>query len=276
MDEWQWSRTNHPSHPRPTPLAAPAAVLSAGRPPAPYPVGHHTDHPARNTTARPAGLRGIPEPRAPLDALKPLDSLEVLWQVPRPEHSGCVTPEGAAWLASACSCPRGVAAVWSVRPTAPGVLPCGIVFDVVNLPALFGRQVLEQLWAAGPGSGPVAVHRGRVLLFAAPGTAQRLPSLLAWEEWGSAVPPLLCHGTGDAVTVPAPYAPEDADPSRTSDSGSGECPRTAESAPRWVVAPATASPWLPGPAVLLWACVRAARDTGSGSLASQVSAPEGP
>ncbi|PAX83886.1 hypothetical protein CLM81_19760, partial [Streptomyces albidoflavus] len=62
----------------------------------------------------------------------------------------------------------------------------------------------HRLWEEGPGSGPAAVQRGRLLLFAAPGTAQRLPALLRWEECGSAVPPLLCHGSGDAVTVPGP------------------------------------------------------------------------
>lgn len=56
--------------------------------------------------------------------------------------------------------------------------------------------MLDRLWSEGPGSGPVATHRGRMLLFTAPGTAQRLPSLLHWEEWGHAVPPLLYHGAG--------------------------------------------------------------------------------
>lgn len=94
--------------------------------------------------------------------------------------------------------------------------------------------MLERLWAQGPGSGPVAAHRGRTLLFAAPGTAQRLPSLLAWEEWGTggarpgrtarALPPVLCHGTGDAVTVP----PLTCDPTA--------------SGPQWVVAPDTRTP----------------------------------
>ncbi|MGY0024234.1 bifunctional DNA primase/polymerase [Streptomyces sp. cg35] len=153
-----------------------------------------------------------------------------------------VTPEGAAWLASAGSYPRSTLAHWESRPTAPVVLPCGSVFDVVNVPAIFGRRMLDRLWDEGPGSGPVAAHRGRMLLFTAPGTAQRLPSLLEWEEWGPAVPPLLCHGTGDAVTVPAPAPGSD---------------QRLES--RWVVAPDTRRPWLPGPEVLLWACVRAAR-----------------
>ncbi|MFJ9035627.1 bifunctional DNA primase/polymerase [Streptomyces sp. NPDC102406] len=153
-----------------------------------------------------------------------------------------VTPEGAAWLASAGTYPRSTLAHWESRPTAPVVLPCGSVFDVVNVPAIFGRRMLDRLWDEGPGSGPVAAHRGRMLLFAAPGTAQRLPSLLEWEEWGPAVPPFLCHGTGDAVTVPAPTPL------------SGQRPDS-----RWLVAPDTRSPWLPGPEVLLWACVRAAR-----------------
>ncbi|MFI0239026.1 bifunctional DNA primase/polymerase [Streptomyces sp. NPDC016845] len=153
-----------------------------------------------------------------------------------------VTPDGAAWLASAGTYPRSTLSHWRSRPSAPVVLPCGSVFDVVNVPAIFGRRMLDRLWDEGPGSGPVASHRGRMLLFTAPGTAQRLPSLLRWEEWGPAVPPLLCHGTGDAVTVPAPTTP---------------CEPRPES--RWVVAPDTRHPWLPGPEVLLWACVRAAR-----------------
>ncbi|MFF8399136.1 bifunctional DNA primase/polymerase [Streptomyces sp. NPDC016172] len=164
-----------------------------------------------------------------------------------------VTPDGAAWLASAGTYPRSTRALWEERPDAPVVLPCGSVFDVVSAPAMFGRRMLDRLWDDGPGSGPVAEFRGRMLLFAAPGTAQRLPALLEWEEWGGrdsretnrthAVPPLLCHGTGDAVTVPAPS--ESTSPDRC--------------ASRWLVAPDTRQPWLPGPEVLLWAAVRAAR-----------------
>ncbi|MEV7148548.1 bifunctional DNA primase/polymerase [Streptomyces sp. NPDC051287] len=162
------------------------------------------------------------------------------------DHSDAagVTSDGAAWLASAGTYPRSTLALWEERPDAPVVLPCGAVFDVVNTPAVFGRRMLDRLWDEGPGSGPVAVRRGRMLLFAAPGTAARLPSLLDWEEWGGrgqAVPPLLCHGTGDAVTVPALRG--------------GPSPADT----RWLVAPDTRHPWLPGPEILLWAAVRAAR-----------------
>ncbi|MFF7789443.1 bifunctional DNA primase/polymerase [Streptomyces sp. NPDC007991] len=170
-------------------------------------------------------------------------------------NASFVTPDGAVWLASAGTYPRSTLALWEERPDAPVVLPCGSVFDVVSAPAMFGRRMLDRLWDDGPGSGPVAEFRGRMLLFTAPGTAQRLPALLEWEEWGrhgadsrepgrtGGVPPLLCHGTGDAVTVPAP----------------ADDPSADRSGARWLVAPDTRQPWLPGPEVLLWAAVRAAR-----------------
>ncbi|MFD4559977.1 bifunctional DNA primase/polymerase [Streptomyces sp. NPDC058469] len=163
-----------------------------------------------------------------------------------------VTSDGAAWLASAGTYPRSTLALWKERPDAPVVLPCGSAFDVVNAPAIFGRRMVDRLWDEGPGSGPVATYRGRMLLFAGPGTAQRLPSLLGWEEWGAhpgehsrtgSVPPLLCHGKGDAVTVPALVG--------------GAAPAPFDS--RWLVAPDTRRPWLPGAEILLWAAVRAAR-----------------
>ncbi|QXE36703.1 bifunctional DNA primase/polymerase [Streptomyces sp. GMY02] len=161
-----------------------------------------------------------------------------------------ITPAGADWLATAAPSPRTTLSRWAARPTAPTVLTCGSAFDVVSVPCVFGRRMLDRLWAEGPGSGPVAAHRGRTLLFAVPGTAQRLPSLLSWQQWDGTgargrhetAPPLLCHGVGDAVTVP-PLEPG------------------APSGPHWVVAPETRHPWLPGPEVLLWACVRAARAT---------------
>jgi len=164
-----------------------------------------------------------------------------------------VTSDGAAWLASAGTYARSTLALWDERPDAPVVLPCGTAFDVVGAPAIFGRRMLDRLWDEGPGSGPVATFRGRLLLFAAPGTAQRLPALLRWEEFGrtGAIPPLLCHGTGDAVTVPAPM---------------GTAASAGPSGSRWLVAPDTRHPWLPGPEILLWAAVRAARTAGRISI----------
>ncbi|WP_432172134.1 bifunctional DNA primase/polymerase [Streptomyces sp. Tue6028] len=187
------------------------------------------------------------------------------------------TPEGAAWLASAGTYPRSTLALWAERPHAPVVLPCGTAFDVVSAPAIFGRRMLDRLWEEGPGSGPVAAYRGRMMLFAAPGTAQRLPSLFEWEEWGSrdagrpgstvhagrcgAVPPLLCHGAGDAVTVPAPIP----------DTSGRHPAERLES--RWLVAPDTRHPWLPGPEILLWAAVRAARAAASAAVRISIFPP---
>lgn len=157
-----------------------------------------------------------------------------------------LTPAGEAWLASASQYPRSLRALWEARPWAPTVLPCGRAFDVISLPALFGRRVLDELWSSGPGCGPVAEHRGRTLLFVQPGAAPRLRTLLAWEEWARDVPPLLCHGLGDAVTVP---------PVRRA----AEPSVAPAAAGRWIVAPDAREPWLPSAGVLLWACVRAAR-----------------
>ncbi|MGW7363627.1 bifunctional DNA primase/polymerase [Streptomyces sp. NPDC054841] len=172
-------------------------------------------------------------------------------------HTARITASGADWLASASAYPRSALAHWEARPTAPAVVTCGRAFDAVNAPAIFGRRMLDRLWSEGPGSGPVAFHRGRVLLFAVPGTAQRLPSLLEWEEWGSSVPPLLCHGAGDAITAP-PLTPP---------------PGAPAPGPRWVVAPDTRHPWLPGPEVLLWACVRAARATSATAVRISIFPP---
>ncbi|WPO73601.1 bifunctional DNA primase/polymerase [Streptomyces sp. KN37] len=178
----------------------------------------------------------------------------------RTSRDACrVTAEGAAWLASAETYPRSALSHWRARPTAPAVLPCGSAFDVVSVPAVFGRRMLDRLWEEGPGSGPVAAHRGRMLLFAAPGTAPRLPSLLEWEEWGRAVPSVLCHGTGDAITVPPLTTAADT-------TAEDAAPENARLDSRWLVAPDTRHPWLPGPEVMLWACVRAARSVASSTV----------
>ncbi|MEW1545808.1 hypothetical protein [Streptomyces tsukubensis] len=169
-----------------------------------------------------------------------------------------ITAAGADWLAAAGGSPR---TLWERRPGAPAVLSCGRLFDVVSAPAVFGRLLLDRIWEEGPGSGPVAAHRGRVLVFTAPGTASRLPALLSWEEWGGYVPTLMFHGRGDAVTVPPLAAPGGGDPG---------------SVPRWLVAPGSRHPWLPGPEVLLWACVRAVKAARTAAAAVRTGTPAGP
>ncbi|QDY80918.1 hypothetical protein FQU76_10505 [Streptomyces qinzhouensis] len=169
-----------------------------------------------------------------------------------------ITAAGADWLAAAGAGPRPQA---ERCPGAPAVLSCGRLFDVVSAPAVFGRLLLDRMWEEGPGSGPVAAHRGRMLVFTTPGTAARLPALLSWEEWGGFVPALMFHGRGDAVTVPPLAAPGGGDPGV---------------APRWLVAPGARHPWLPGPEVLLWACVRAVKAARAVAGAVRTGAPAGP
>jgi hypothetical protein len=192
-----------------------------------------------------------------------------------------VTPAGADWLASASLFPASVHALWRHRPDAPRTLPCGTVFDVVSTPLLPGRRLLDRLWTKGPGTGPVAVHRGRVLLFAAPGTAGRLAALSNWGEWrrppetsvtsapwsprgarepavAETFPSLMCHGLGDYVTVPGLLPP---DAAGSAEGGAGGPARGAAAArSRWLVAPDLRRPWLPGAEVLLRACLRSHRE----------------
>ncbi|MBB5117693.1 hypothetical protein FHS36_001099 [Streptomyces eurocidicus] len=238
-----------PSSSRPTIPAVPVAPVAPFPTARPFPTAHPfaPDLPTRPVPPRLPGIpaqrrSGPPGPRT------------------QPPTASYVTLAGADWLASASRFPRSVHALWADNPAAPVVLPCGGVFDVVGVPALFGRRVLDRLWAGGPGSGPVAAQRGRLLLFAAPGTAQRLPALLGWEEWARAMPPLLCHGTGDAVTVPPLYPPDEEEP--------------APPASRWLVAPEVRHPWLPDAEVLLWACVRVARTAAAAAARPVPPAPD--
>ncbi len=193
----------------------------------------------------PAPLSGEPEfPSRSWPGHPRLLSVDI-WTYQSVEY---VTVAGEAWLASASEYPRSMRALWESRPWAPSVLPCGRAFDVISMPSLFGRRVLDELWASGPGCGPVAVFRGRTLLFVQPGAAPRLRRLLAWEEWARDVPPLLCHGKGDTVTVPPVQRMVNSPDSPGLGAG------------RWIVAPESREPWLPGASVVLWACVRAARE----------------
>ena len=167
-----------------------------------------------------------------------------------PPPAARTTTAGVEWLLSADTPGQRVRLLWATQPGAPGVLRCGTVFDVVSLALVPGRALLERLWRSGPGSGPVAVHRDRLLLFAEPGTAGLLPRLLAWEVWddgggppgAETIPRVIGHGLGDTVTVPGP------DPAAGAATG---C--------RWLVAPEVRHPWLPDAEALLWAHVRAHR-----------------
>ena len=55
--------------------------------------------------------------------------------------------------------------------------------------------------------------------------------------------------------------------------GTPEAPGTTRLGSRWLVAPDTRRPWLPGPDVLLWAAVRAARASTSATVRVSIFPP---
>ncbi|GAA3497478.1 SCO3374 family protein [Streptomyces prasinosporus] len=91
-------------------------------------------------------------------------------------------------------------------PTAPGLpvrLAVGERFDVLDLPADAGHAALERLGPAGRGF-PVAVQGGRMRLLVAAGSAEELPGLLDWLEWGSLELDLAAIGAGGLMDAPRP------------------------------------------------------------------------
>ncbi|CAL9461812.1 hypothetical protein SUDANB6_02653 [Streptomyces sp. enrichment culture] len=88
-------------------------------------------------------------------------------------------------------------------PTAPGTplrLRVGVRFDLLDVPAEAGYAALRRL---GP-SSPVAVQGGRMRLLVAAGSAEELPGLLDWLEWGSLALDLVAVGAGGLMDAPPP------------------------------------------------------------------------
>ncbi|MGW0613370.1 SCO3374 family protein [Streptomyces sp. NPDC002788] len=125
-------------------------------------------------------LRLVPLPRRPLD---PSGSDET-----GPEASGQVR----RWYANELG--------WPTASGDPLRLVVGARFDVLDVPAEAGRGALRHLV---PGS-PVAVHGGRMRLLVAPGSAEELPGLLEWLDWGSLPLDLVAIGAGGLMDAPLP------------------------------------------------------------------------
>ncbi|MCX5207426.1 SCO3374 family protein [Streptomyces sp. NBC_00237] len=85
-------------------------------------------------------------------------------------------------------------------PGEPVLLRTGTHFDVLELPAEAGHAVLRRI---GP-TGPVALLGRRMRLLLAAGSAEEVPSLLDWLEWGSVALDLRATGTGGLIAAPAP------------------------------------------------------------------------
>lgn len=89
---------------------------------------------------------------------------------------------------------------WQVTDGVPPLLPAGTAFDALSLPAAAGREVLDRLSPATP----VAVDGQTMHVLVAPGSAEELPGLLDWLEWGALVPELRGVGEGGLLAAPAP------------------------------------------------------------------------
>ncbi|MET9257985.1 SCO3374 family protein [Streptomyces sp. NPDC003717] len=96
---------------------------------------------------------------------------------------------------------------WATAPGTPLRLRTGLRFDVLDVPAGAGRAALGRLAPLGPDGRPepgfpVAVRGDRMLLLVAAGSAEEVPGLLEWLEWGSLPLDLTALGAGGLLEAP--------------------------------------------------------------------------
>ncbi|MFF8001696.1 SCO3374 family protein [Streptomyces sp. NPDC007917] len=89
---------------------------------------------------------------------------------------------------------------WPTTGSDPVELLTGVRFDVLELPADAGFALLRRV----PRTGPVAVEGPRMRLLVAAGSADELPGLLDWLEWGDIPLDLTAIGAGGRITAPIP------------------------------------------------------------------------
>ncbi|MET9125293.1 SCO3374 family protein [Streptomyces sp. NPDC004528] len=109
---------------------------------------------------------------------------------------------------------------WTTVPGAPVRLATGMRFDVLEVPAEAGFAALRHLGPTSPvalhgnlperrggpgGSGGRPGRRGaRMRLLVAEGSAEELPGLLDWLEWGTVPLDLTAIGAGGSIGAPLP------------------------------------------------------------------------
>ncbi|MFJ3906641.1 SCO3374 family protein [Streptomyces sp. NPDC090025] len=122
----------------------------------------------------------VPSPRAPLGDPA----------APRADSGG---PALARWYEDELG--------WATAAGPPVQLVTGRRFDVLELPATAGRGVLRRI---GRETGPVALMGRRMRLLVAAGSAEELPGLLEWLEWGGISLDLATLGAEGRMTAPVP------------------------------------------------------------------------
>lgn len=114
-----------------------------------------------------------------------------------PRHRGPASPwcQARRWYEHELS--------WPTTGAEPLELLTGVRFDVLDLPQDAGRAVLARVVGR---TGPVALdERARRLRFLiAAGSAEELPGLLDWLEWGGVALDLTALGSGGRMVAPVP------------------------------------------------------------------------
>ncbi|MFG2293585.1 SCO3374 family protein [Streptomyces sp. NPDC048603] len=119
---------------------------------------------------------------------------------------------------------------WPAEPGPPAMLPTGGPYDVLDLPAVAGAAVLRRSRA----SGPVALAGRRMRFLVAPGSAEELPGLLDWLEWGGVALDLGALGAGGRMAAPPPpgwpaEGPEGSEGAEGAEGAEGPCAGPLES-----------------------------------------------
>ncbi|MEU5401194.1 SCO3374 family protein [Streptomyces sp. NPDC005963] len=154
----------------------------------------------------------VPAPRTPREDAPPPES-EGAWarwyetELGWATTSGPSAPEVTGDGQEAVSCrnaPPCLVTPGDHGRQAPRVwLRTGVRFDVLHVPAAAGAAVLDQMQLNGPValSGPT---RDRMQLLVAAGSAEELPGLLDWLEWGGITLDLTAVGAGGRLSAPPP------------------------------------------------------------------------
>ncbi|MEU1004002.1 SCO3374 family protein [Streptomyces tibetensis] len=94
---------------------------------------------------------------------------------------------------------------WPTVPGDPLRLVVGVRYDVLDVPARAGHAALRR---RAPGS-PVALDGDRMLFLVAAGSAEELPGLLQWLDWGGLPLDLAAIGAGGLMAAPSPPASDE-------------------------------------------------------------------
>ncbi|WJV47039.1 SCO3374 family protein [Streptomyces flavofungini] len=136
----------------------------------------------------------VPHPRPPADRRAAPDTARR--RVPRQWDAAAA----GLWDPAAVRCWYENGLGWAVAPGPDVRLVTGLRFDVLEMPAQAGFAALRQL---GP-KAPVALHGETMRLLVAAGSADELPGLLDWLEWGDIPLDLRAIGAGGLIDAPTP------------------------------------------------------------------------